>query len=357
MTMNGVPWAVGGGAVVDEGVARMLPYFMFAGQEGIMHSGDCRVKQLSVPGSSVRVSPGAFMIRGRGSGQLYESYLNRITADEIVNINPTGGSSRSDLIILRIEDSHVVGEPWADPADVTAGPYCFPRVIEGVPSSLTKLSTLGNNWSAIPLARIDIPAATGTITDSMIKDLRSLVNPVTGPQPPPIIIYIEDDDCPDNSPSIWADAKTGTGTYGSGSSVLTPTSIGTYRYWPSFADWIVPVPYWATGVDFFFILSSPQYAGNAWGDVRLEWKTSSTTVTSIANMYDVNNAPSPGNVFDVRMPHTIAQTLYIPKAMRGKCVRVRAQARPLANEGSDVNADRGTTAYLQCLFKQKPDLD
>jgi hypothetical protein len=177
---------------------------------------------------------------------------------------------------------------------------------------------------------------------------------VTGPQPPPIIIYIEDDDCPDNSPNLWADAKTGVGIYGVGSSVLTPTSIGTYRYWPDFADWVVPVPRWATGVDFLFLLSSLQYPGNAWGEIRLEWKTGSTTVVSNANMYDVNNSGSPG---DVRMPHTVAQTLYIPKAMRGKCVRVRAQARPLANEGSNVNADRGTTAYLQCMFKQKPDLD
>lgn len=355
MTMNGVPWAVGGGAIVDEGVARMIPHFMFAGQEGVMNSADCLVKQLSVPGGSVRVSPGAFMIKARGSGQLYESYLNRITADETIAISPTGGSSRSDLVILRIEDPHVVGEPWSDPPDVTAGPYCFVRVVPGVPSSLTKLSTLGNNWSAIALARIDIPAATGTITTAMIKDLRSLVNPVTGPQPPPIIIYIEDDDCPDNSPTIWADAKTGTGTYGSGSAVLAPTPINVYTYWPSFADWVVPVPKWATGVDFFYTLNSPQYAGNAWGETRLEWKIIGTTVTSNSNMYDVNNSPS--NVYDVRMPHTMAQSLYIPKAMRGKCVRVRAQARPLANEGSNVNADRTSTAYLQCIFKQKPDLD
>lgn len=352
--MNGVPWAVGGGAVLDEGVARMLPYFMFAGQEGIMNSADCRVKQLNVPGSSVRVSPGAFMVRGRGSGQMYETYLNRITADETIAISPTGGSSRSDLVILRIEDPHVVGEPWPDPPDVTAGPYCAVRVIENVPSSLTKLSVLGNNWSAIPLARIDIPAATGTITDAMIKDLRALVNPVTGPQPPPIIIYIEDDDCPEQAPTIWADAKTGTGIYSSGSSILTPTPINTWKYWPSFADWVVPVPRWATGVDFFYTLNSPQYPGNAWGDARLEWKTGSTTVYTNSNMYDVNNSGSPG---DVRIPHTMAQTLYIPKAMRGKCVRVRAQARPLANEGSNVHADRSSTAYLQCLFKQCPDLD
>jgi hypothetical protein len=48
----------------------------------------------------------------------------------------------------------------------------FARVIENVPSTTTTAAELGLDHSMIALARIDIPASTGTITQSMIHDLR-----------------------------------------------------------------------------------------------------------------------------------------------------------------------------------------
>jgi hypothetical protein len=173
-----VPWFIGGGAEHSPEVARLLAYAAFRGNQGIMGPGDLAVKPLNVPGPKVRVMPGACSILNAGTGVGYQAYAGRVVSEEAVDIAATGsGGGRSDLIVMRVEDPYMSGTPWQDPADPTVGPYIFPRVIPGVPASTRTVSELGLGYSAIELARVDLPANTATVTGSMIVDLRKVANP------------------------------------------------------------------------------------------------------------------------------------------------------------------------------------
>ena len=61
-----------------------------------------------------------------------------------------------------------------DPATFEAAKL---EVIRGVSTNQKSLAGLGLTYPAIPLARINIPASTGTITAAMITDLRSVALP------------------------------------------------------------------------------------------------------------------------------------------------------------------------------------
>lgn len=178
MAWDSVPWFVGGGAEHSPEVARLLAYAATNGAEGLVSTGDLKVRELSTPGSSVRVAPGAALILNRASGGDLQTYVARMKTEETIAIAATGsGSGRSDLVVARIEDPWLAGEPWQDPVNPKVGPYVFTRVISNVPSGTTKVTDLGLGYSAIPLARIDLPASTSTITSGMITDLRKLANP------------------------------------------------------------------------------------------------------------------------------------------------------------------------------------
>ncbi len=83
------------------------------------------------------------------------------------------------MVILRIEDPQYEGT--RNPA---VDPIAYFQVISNVSSSATAIP---DGRTGIPLARIDIPASTATITDAMIKDVRKVANPrrerTYGPSP------------------------------------------------------------------------------------------------------------------------------------------------------------------------------
>ncbi|WP_394620955.1 hypothetical protein JNUCC0626_18230 [Lentzea sp. JNUCC 0626] len=172
---DSVPWFVGGGAQHSPEVARLLAYAATSGAEGIVTPGDLKVVPLDIPGSSVRVMSGACLVLNKAAGGAQQTYVGRNPSVDLATIAATGsGSGRSDLVVARVEDPNMPGEPWADPADPASGPYIFTRVIPNVAPGTT---TMPAGQSGIPLARIDIPANTATITTSMIKDLRKLASP------------------------------------------------------------------------------------------------------------------------------------------------------------------------------------
>lgn len=177
---DSVPWFVGGGAEHSPEVARLLAYAALGGAEGVVSPGDLKVVPLDVPGTQVRVSDGAALILNRATGGDQQTYVARNPDYDTVDIASTGSSGgRSDLIVVRIEDPNMAGEPWQQPADPTVGPYVFTRVIPNVPNTTTRLQDVAGyeGDSAYTLARIDIPASTGTITSGMIVDLRHLARP------------------------------------------------------------------------------------------------------------------------------------------------------------------------------------
>ena len=269
MTFSGVPWAVGGGAVIPEDVARMIPYFMFNKTEGVMGATDLEVLPLATPGGSVRVSPGGFVVLGRGSGQFYEAYMGKNPSDHVVAIAPNNtASARSDLLIARVIDPYIAGSPWSIPTDRPNGPYVEPAIIQGVPSTTRTVRSLGNNWSAIDLARIDIPANTSTITSGMIVPLRGRVSAAPPQVPPPstpppvqdVDIFIIN---PENE---FFTLINGPAT----AQDLPSASKDIWRNWPAASEVVVPIPTWATTMDVQFSLLNTQVDDDVWGETRVE---------------------------------------------------------------------------------------
>lgn len=178
MALDGVPWFTGGGAEHSPAIARMLAYITLQGCEGVVDPLDCRALSMPVPSNRIRVMPGAFSVLNRAAGGDRQTYLGRVTSQEEIATTPTGSSGpRSDLVIIRVENPHESGETWPMPANIANGPYVFVRIIEGVPGNTFNVKGLNLGYSAIAIARIDIPASTSAITQAMIKDLRSIAKP------------------------------------------------------------------------------------------------------------------------------------------------------------------------------------
>jgi hypothetical protein len=173
--LDTVPWMVAGGAIHSAEVGRALAYHATGGNSGVTEGRDFAVRQLSTAGTSVRVGPGTAAIVNTYSGQTGQSYIARNTDDENVTITQTAGTARSDMLVLRIDDPQYGG---TEPEDEEVGPYVRFHIIPNVGSTATEIPA-GTPYPAIPLTRIDIPANTGTITQSMLKDLRTIANPKT----------------------------------------------------------------------------------------------------------------------------------------------------------------------------------
>ncbi|MEV0267725.1 hypothetical protein AB0H43_03035 [Hamadaea sp. NPDC050747] len=316
MAWDSVPWFVGGGAQHSPEVARLLAYSAMRGNEGIVGSGDLAVKALAVPGASVRVLPGACSIINRASGGNYQVYAGRLISEDTVPIAATGsGSGRSDLVVARVEDPWLAGEPWPDPVDPTVGPYIFTRVISGVPSTTKTVTELGLGYSAIPLARIDIPASTGTITAGMIVDLRKVANPR-------------------RERSVFTVNPGATNT-------LTSTA---FTAWPSAASWSVAVPSWATKAIVRASIGGVNMAvGIAHGEIRV----SLGTVTTQGTGYD-ETVPT-GAVLD-RKFWRCADTVTIPSAMQGTTQTLRIEGYRASGATASVAADTASSCEIDIEF-------
>lgn len=348
MTFSGVPWVVGGGAVVPEAVARMIPYFMFNKTEGVLGATDLEVKPLSTPGNSVRVSPGGFVILGRGTGQFYEAYMGKNPDDHVVAVSPNNtGSLRSDLLVARVIDPYIAGSPWNIPTNRADGPYVEPFIIQGVPSTTRTVKSLGNNWSAIDLARIDIPANTATITSGMIVSLRSRVSaapqqipPPSAPAPvPDVNIYIDN---PENEFFTLIPGPTTEQT-------LPTAQQNIWRAWPAAAEVVVPIPTWATTMDAQFTLWNTMVDDDVWGETRIE--VGGGELYSGSTVYDFNKSTG-----WERIQVIAGGRMAIPSSMRGKNKRFRVNARSLdvsSNHTGTLKVDRGSLIRLEITFKEQ----
>lgn len=348
MTFSNVPWAVGGGAVIPEDVARMIPYFMFNKTEGVLGATDLEVKALATPGGSVRISPGGFVILGRSSGQFYEAYMGKNAADHIIAVAPNNtASARSDLLIARVIDPYVAGSPWNIPTDRANGPYVEPAIVQGVPSTTRTIRSLGNNWSAIDLARIDIPANTSTIQTAHIVSLRSRVSaapqqippPTTPPPVPDVNIYI------DNPENEFFTLIPGPST----EQTLPTAQQNIWRNWPAVSEVVVPIPAWATTMDAQFTLWNTMVDDDVWGETRIE--VGSSEILSGSTVYDFNKSTG-----WERIQVIAGGRMTIPSSMRGKNKRFRVNARSLdvsSNHTGTLKVDRGSLIRLEVVFKEQ----
>lgn len=312
MALDSVPWFVGGGAQHSPEVARLLAYAATGGATGIVTPGDLKVRSLATPGTSVRVAPGAAIVPNRGSGGAEQSYIARNATETTAAIAATGSSGgRSDLVVLRVEDPYMAGEPWQNPSNPAVGPYVFIRVIPNVGAGTTRMPA---GQSGIPLARIDIPANTGTITDTMIVDLRTLAQPRQSRH------------------LLFA---------GLGGNV-TSTTTGSYSRWPNYAPQI-RVPDWATHAEMIVNVNGAlQYATQARVDGVLRGHIGSIIPGAVILDYD---APNDG------VRHTISCAVGANVvALRGTLITLELQAN--MGRGS-LTADGGTQCAFDISFSEQ----
>ena len=326
MAMERVPYLVGGGFEHSAEVMRSMLAAATSGAEGIVTPGDMKVQPLSVPGTAVRVAPGNALIRNSYGGGQAQTYAARSSSQTEVPIRETGSSgSRADLIVARIDDPTYDGGTF-DPNTFEAAKF---QVIEGVSSSQKNLSGLGLSYPAIPLARINIPKSTGTITSDMITDLRSVALPRKSRE-----LYVH--------PLVGDE-----GEY----RLTDSTSDG--GYWPNVTSWRVDVPEWAQRVRVIGHIGGvllPRAGSNAWGRiwVRLGGMSDPDGIDSQATAWSI-----PADLpLDIRDSWMFGDDRKVPAGMRGRNVTLGTRGRVFGPDrpGSFPTADYLTVLSLDVEF-------
>lgn len=174
MAMERVPYLVGGGFEHSAEVMRAALAAATSGAEGLVNAGDFKVTPTAVPGTNVAVAPGNALIRNSYGGGGAQTYAVRAPSQTQLPIQATGSAgARTDLVVARVDDPTYGGGAF-DPATFEAARF---EVIRGVPASTRTAAELGLSYPAIALARVTLPASTGTVTAGMITDLRALAQP------------------------------------------------------------------------------------------------------------------------------------------------------------------------------------
>lgn len=220
---EGSVWAVQG-AKSGARMARLQLQSATRGGQGIVESTDLEVRASTIPDGTVKVSSGGCVVLGQEQG-FQGSYYGYNVGLDSVSIAPTGsGGGRSDLIVARVEDPTVEGpNVWSH---ALTDQLIYTRVIQGVSATETDIPA-GSTYSAIPLARVDIPANTATITQDMITDLRTMLQPRS-----------------QRILRVQHGAPTVNGEYDEAGNIVEPD----WERWPQHEWTDVVIPTWATQV-------------------------------------------------------------------------------------------------------------
>jgi len=289
---------------------RMLVRDLANGAEGITQGDDLKVTERATPGGGITVGDGSAVVRGRAN-TFQGSYSACNIGSVDVDIAATGGSVRSDMVILRVEDPEYEGS-----LDPETDEIAYFQVISNVSSSATAIP---DGRTGIPLARIDIPASTSTITDAMVTDLRTCANPR-------------------RRRSVFTQSPASIST-GIGSST-------SYSYFSTAAGWNIAIPDWATKLILIIHVSPIRYdLGNFWGRIGATFGASLAT-------QDVTLDDNQGSGAR-RIGSTIGDTLTIPSAYRGTTQLLRVRASGLdAGQAGRIYVDSGTTLIADVQFEE-----
>lgn len=289
---------------------RMMIRDMSRGAQGVTEGNDLKVSPLATAGAGVRVGDGSAIIRGATWGQGHYTQYN--VGDAAVPVAPTGASARSDLVVLRVEDQEYEGN--RNPATQDVGYF---HVIPGVSGTAT---TAPVGMTAVPLARLDIPANTATITAAMIKDLRGIANPRT-------------------SRHIYTASPTGNQNWAG-------NAAGTWVAWPAAAWWNVPVPAWAVRARLIMNIAGVQVlTGGVWGASAFKLGT----LQGQSVQFDTGSVVGDKSQ---RIPMISADTLAIPASMRGTTQSLQALVSLQSSNPGVLQADVATTAYVDVEFEE-----
>lgn len=332
MAFGGV-YAVNGSELDGSVLRAQLKSATRAG-EGIIEYGDLRVRELAVPGTSVRVASGACVVLGR-EVEFQGSYYGTNFGEEQVAINETGASPRSDMIVAQVEDPTISGSPWAhDPA---TEPLIYLRVIEDVDPGATTVPQSPTTRSAIPLARIDLPASTGTVEQERIVDLRQMMSPRS---------------------LVVMRVQQGVEPVDDAGNIVSPD----WENWPNIVWTDVDIPPWATQVQFDAVWGQvgffpDDYAGSgsrdARGSARVSLGVTGQVVRSPSCAYNFNEDPGNGQRPAIFNFGQVA----IPASMRGITTNLQMQVSgdPLA--GGRLRADTASNFKVTLNFLERPVVD
>lgn len=317
MALDPVPWVVDGGAIHSAAVARTLAYVATGGKSGVAEGGDLAVKQKTVAAGSVDVLPGAYGIENTYPDQTSQSYVGRVLSNTSVNIAPTAGSIRSDMIVMRIDDPEFGG---STPPSVPNGPYAKLEVLSNVGAGVTEVPG-GLGYPAIPLARIDIPVSTTNITQAMIKDIRKLVAPRRERS---VLLYQPGGDIP-----------------------LTATNP-TYMNWPKAAGWDLLIPAWASSAAVVGHMAGIKFVdsgGN--GQTLIKLGTDGNAVSTQATAYNTADT-GPDQTRQLLMA---AGPLAIPTSYKGTTQTIALRGALITSTtGQRAVADQSSTIVLDVEF-------
>lgn len=290
---------------------RMLVRDLANGAEGITQGDDLKVIQRATPGGGVLVGDGSGVIKGRDNTfQGHYAVCNIGSVD--VPIAATGGSPRSDMLIIRVEDPQ-----YGYSHDPAVDQLVFPQIISGVSSSAT---VIPDGRTGIPLARIDIPASTATITNAMITDLRKVANPRRQRR-----MYT-------HSPS--------------GDSALIGSST-TYSYFSTEPGQNIDVPDWATTARIRIDVCPLRFStADFFGNLRA---TLGASVTLQSTGLDDNQGAGVRKI-----PAICADTQTVPSAYRGTTQLLRAQANGNSGNAGRINVTSSTTFVYDVEFEEAP---
>jgi hypothetical protein len=312
MALNPTPIATTG-AMHTAQQFRMMIRDLARGNQGITEGDHLKVAALSTPGGGVQIADGSAVITGQVSPVQGSYSAYNIGVDTSVTISPTGGTGRSDMVILRVEDPEYEGT--RDPA---TDPIVFFEVVSNVGSSAT---TVPSGYSAIPLARIDIPASTATITNAMIVDLRQVANPR---RERPLIPYYAQD------PLVE----------------ISGTSE-TWKTHPNLTMANIYIPPWAAQAKVIFSASNIRLAdGNVWGGFR--FMLGSVEAAQWVSIDD-NQGTAARRIY-VEMVETIDLTTTSGAAMRGTTQAFKSRMRTRSSNAGKIGVDGATTFKIDVEF-------
>jgi hypothetical protein len=219
------------------------------------------------------------------------------------------------MLILRVLDPEYEGN--RDPSNCA-----FFDIVPNVSSSAT---TVPNGYSAIPLARIDIPSSTGTITNAMIKDLRKVTTPRRDRQ-------------------LWP-------YYAADPLVEISGTSETWKTFPNVNMKSLEIPSWAATAKVVFSVIGLRLAdGNIWGGFR--FMLGNVEAAQWVGIDD--NQGSAARRTYVEMVETIDLTTTAGAALRGTTQPFYSRMRTRSTNAGKIGVDATTTFKIDVEFLEGP---
>lgn len=331
MAVDPVPYVVHG-AKHSADVFRQAFFDSTSGAEGVSSPTAMGVKATGTPSNQVRVFPGGVLIPNSYQGGEGQSYTGRNASQTLVDVPASDSTgAKSWYIIFRIQDPQFGGQAPSSPED---GPYSF---LECVSTSATVAHP------HYRLAKVNVPASTSTIENSMIEDLRDLAIP----QRKQLMF---------GRPRVTADASRNLTVQVSAGGEYFPGGSGNPNEFQVF------VPKWATRILVDASWMSVRYAassnpqGHYWIEYGDEYRNRTwpnNQQYEFATQHFTFNSPgSSANV--MRTDWRLMSSQHMPAKLRGKTITMvfKAGRTDSGGAGADVQMDAGSGLGMQLAFAQ-----